>query len=168
MSDDAPYLPRADSAIVEVRRPATARWALLAAIAALTGIFLTLGLRDGAVIMGILAIPTALAGIAVYRAKSMVVRFDGEAVFDDTGFVLCRIDQIVKVERGLGPLNPSSGFVIRTHEPQGSGWSPGLWWRFGRRIGIGGATSARAGRNMASAIDLVRSGALDDMAGEQG
>jgi hypothetical protein len=159
----APYTPHKDSAIVEVRRPALARWALLAAIAALTSIFLTLWWRDGAVIMGVLAIPTGLVGVAVYRAKGMVVRFDGEAVFDDTGLVLCRIDDIEKVERGIAPLNPSSGFVIRTHKSQPSGWSPGLWWRFGRRIGIGGATSARAGRNMASAIDLVRSGVLDEM-----
>lgn len=162
MTSEAPYTPHPDSAIVEVRRPAAARWSLLAAICALTGIFLWLGLRDGAVIMGVLAIPTGLVGVAVFLAKGLAVRFDGQAVFDDTGRVLCRIDQIEKVERGLAPLSPSSGFVIRTFASQPGGWSPGLWWRFGRRIGIGGATSAKAGRNMASAIDLVRSGALDD------
>ena len=160
--DPTPYTPHPDSAIVEVRRPAMARLALLCAIVALFGIFLTLALRDGAVVMGVLAIPAALGAVVVYRAKGSAVRFDGEAVFDDTGLVLCRIDEIEKVERGLAFFNPSSGFVIRTHESQISGWSPGLWWRFGRRIGVGGATSARAGRNMASAIDLVRSGALKD------
>ncbi|MGB0411441.1 MAG: hypothetical protein ACPGFA_07630 [Pikeienuella sp.] len=160
-------LPDPRRSVVEVRRPAAARWIILIAILVLVGFFLSLAMRDGDVMIGFLAIPAALVGMVVLRARSNVLRFDGETVSDDTGVVLCRIEDIEKLERGFAPLKPSSGFVIRTFHAQPAAWSPGLWWRFGRRIGVGGATSARAGRNMANAIELVRAGVLGDDAPDQ-
>ena len=123
---------------VELRRPAAARWAMLAAIAALCVVFLYLGVRENAVVLGILAIPTGLAGLAVWRTQATTIRFDGQTLTDDTGLVLCRVDDITAVERGIAPLKPSSGFVIQTRDKQAAGWSPGWsarrWCSRARRV----------------------------------
>jgi hypothetical protein len=78
--------------------------------------------------------------------------FDGERIYDDTGTELCRLDDIVEIERGLALFKPSGGFVLRVKTAGPRSWSPGLWWRAGRRVGVGGATSSRAGKHMADAI----------------
>lgn len=65
---------------------------------------------------------------------------------------LCRLDEIVRVERGTFAFKPSNGFVIRLKAPATRVWAPGLWWRFGKRIGVGGVTPAGQGKAMADVI----------------
>lgn len=58
------------------------------------------------------------------------------------GLVLARLDDIEKVERGVFAFKPSNGFLVTLKSPGARAWRPGLWWRMGRRIGIGGVTPA--------------------------
>ena len=77
---------------------------------------------------------------------------DGVLAWIDSGVELCRLEEIDGIERGLALFKPSSGFALRLKSERPRGWSPGLWWRIGNRVGVGGATPGRAGRNMADAI----------------
>lgn len=77
------------------------------------------------------------------------------------GTVLCRIDGIKSVDRGAFAFKPSNGFLLTLVEPAGPRrWAPGLWWRTGRRIGIGGVTPGAQGRVMADmiAVELAQRG----------
>lgn len=58
------------------------------------------------------------------------------------GQVLARVSDIATVERGAFAFKPSNGFLITLKAPGDRCWRPGLWWRFGRRVGVGGVTPA--------------------------
>lgn len=75
-----------------------------------------------------------------------------EAADGSRGRVLCRLDEIARVERGTFAFKPSNGFVIRLNAPATRVWAPGLWWRFGKRLGVGGVTPAGQGKAMADVI----------------
>jgi hypothetical protein len=42
--------------------------------------------------------------------------------------------------------------MIRLKTPASRVWAPGLWWRFGKRVGVGGVTPAGQGKAMADVI----------------
>lgn len=85
-------------------------------------------------------------------AVSLVLTDDG--IFDSAGACLCRMDDIKEIERGMFAFKPSNGFLVRLRAPGRRGWAPGLWWRFGRRIGVGGVTPASQGKFMAEMLAL--------------
>jgi hypothetical protein len=58
------------------------------------------------------------------------------------------------VERGAFAFKPSNGFLVRLDKPLGRGWAPGLWWRLGRLLGVGGVTSASQSKAMAEILSL--------------
>ena len=62
------------------------------------------------------------------------------------------MDAIARVDRGLFAFKPSNGFVLRLSRPLPRGWVPGLWWRIGRRVGVGGVTGGAEGRAMADVL----------------
>ena len=71
---------------------------------------------------------------------------------DGSGRVVAPIARIVAVERGAFAFKPSNGFVVRLSEPAAAAWQPGLWWRIGRRVGVGGVTPGAQARIMADAL----------------
>jgi len=71
---------------------------------------------------------------------------------DNTGRILARVADIRSLDRGFLAFKPSNGFLIRTKTPGPRAWMPGLWWRAGRRIGVGGVTSGVQTRIMADLI----------------
>lgn len=73
-------------------------------------------------------------------------------VRDSDGRILAELADIEKVERGVFAIKPSNGFVLITKKPQGRMWAPGLYWRLGRRVGIGGVVPAGATKFMAEQI----------------
>lgn len=71
---------------------------------------------------------------------------------DTQGTVLALITDIEGLDRGFFAFKPSNGFLIRTKTPGTRAWRPGMWWRFGRRIGIGGVMPASQTKMMAEAL----------------
>ncbi len=84
---------------------------------------------------------------------ALILTTDG--LFDDKGRAFCGFEDIEKVDRGFFAFRPSAGFVILCKTPVRRGWAPGLWWAFGRRIGVGGATGRLAGKQMADIISVM-------------
>ncbi len=77
----------------------------------------------------------------------------GTELRDTTGQVLARVDQIRSVERGVFAFKPAGGFTLVTSGTAGArAWAPGLWWRAGNRIGVGGVTHRHEGRYMAEVL----------------
>lgn len=148
----------------EIRRPAAMRWLVLIALISLAficGVVAVVAIERSPVtmvLMGVGALGTLVVARALMANRATRVIFDGERLLDDTGVEICLLEDIAKVERGFALFKPSSGFVLALHAPRARGWAPGLWWRVGRRVGIGGATPSRAGRNMADAITAALAG----------
>ncbi|MHC0054908.1 hypothetical protein [Actibacterium sp. D379-3] len=89
------------------------------------------------------------------RATALRLDLTQDGLFDSAGRELARIDQIVAVERGTFAAKPSNGFVLRLAERGPRAWAPGLWWRAGRRVGIGGVTSAGQTKFMAEMLTAL-------------
>ena len=91
---------------------------------------------------------------AMRRATVRVLELTATELRDDTGAVLALLSDVAQVERGAFAFKPSNGFtlVLKTKQPRA--WAPGLWWRLGRRVGVGGVTSAGQAKFMAEQIAL--------------
>ena len=73
---------------------------------------------------------------------------------DTAGQLLTTFDNIKSVDRGAFAFKPSNGFVLRLHDSQTRVWAPGLWWRYSKRVGVGGVTAAGPAKYMAEQIAL--------------
>ncbi len=72
-----------------------------------------------------------------------------------SGLVICSLDEIEAVDRGVFAFKPSNGFLIKTRSSGANAWAPGLWWRLGRRIGIGGMTAAAETKFMSEMLTAM-------------
>ena len=86
------------------------------------------------------------------RVKRMTVYLGREGLWDSEGRAIARIDQIKSVERGALAFKPSNGFLLRMTTAPGRVWVPGLWWRVGKNVGVGGTTPAGASKFMAELV----------------
>lgn len=94
---------------------------------------------------------------AMWRATRHRVQLTPKGVRGSDGTIIAPIEQIKAVERGAFAFKPSNGFLIRLHARAEPVWQPGLWWRFGRRIGIGGMTPAAETKMMSDMIAILLS-----------
>ncbi len=94
-----------------------------------------------------------LAG-RLWQATALSVELTEAGLCDSAGTVIAAWTDIAGVDRGALSFKPSNGFVLRLHKPLPRDWAPGLWWRVGRRVGIGGVTPAGQAKVMAEAIGL--------------
>lgn len=80
-------------------------------------------------------------GARMHASTSRVIELTRTELRDDTGGVIARVADIENVDRGFFAFKPSNGFLLRTKTAAGPRvWQPGMWWRAGRQIGIGGVT----------------------------
>ena len=91
-------------------------------------------------------------GEAMRRATVHEITLTDSAVIDTAGRTLCHLDEVAEIDRGVFAIKPSNGFVLRLRTRRGFAWAPGLWWRIGRRVGIGGVTPAGESKFMAEMI----------------
>jgi hypothetical protein len=71
------------------------------------------------------------------------------------GRIICTLDNIESVDRGFFAYKPSNGFLVRLHAPVGRVYAPGLWWRAGRRVMVGGVTSGSQAKSVADLITIL-------------
>jgi hypothetical protein len=83
-----------------------------------------------------------------------VIELTETEIRTSNGEVLARMDEILAVDRGAFAFKPSNGFTLKLNTKKPRAWAPGLWWRFGRRVGVGGVTSAGQAKFMAEQIAL--------------
>ena len=67
------------------------------------------------------------------------------------------VADIETLDRGVFAFKPSNGFLLRTKAGvhKGNVWRPGLWWRIGRRVGIGGMTPGSQTKFMSEIISAM-------------
>jgi hypothetical protein len=74
------------------------------------------------------------------RATATVIELTASELRDSSGELICTLDDIESIDRGFFAFKPSNGFLLRLKKRSNRSWRPGLWWRSGRSVGIGGMT----------------------------
>ncbi|MEM6467663.1 MAG: hypothetical protein AAF679_14350 [Pseudomonadota bacterium] len=94
----------------------------------------------------------------LWDATSRTLELTREAVREaDGGRVLFTIDEIQTVDRGFFAFKPASGFLVRLKDghAHGRAFAPGLWWRVGRTVMVGGTTPSGQAKAMADLIKVI-------------
>ncbi|MEL7115601.1 MAG: hypothetical protein AAGP08_08410 [Pseudomonadota bacterium] len=90
-----------------------------------------------------------------YLATSVGLELTRDALRDTKGRLLCTVAGVTRVDRGAFSMKPTNGLTIFVKEPGAFAWEPGLWWRWGRRVGIGGVTAAAQSKAIADTLALL-------------
>lgn len=90
----------------------------------------------------------------IWRTTGVSLILTERGLHDSNGRELCRTEDMAAVERSAFAFKPSNGFAIRLKRPMPRAWVPGLWWRFGKRLGVGGVVSKHQAKAMADFIAL--------------
>ncbi|KAJ02493.1 hypothetical protein PM02_13520 [Sulfitobacter mediterraneus] len=92
---------------------------------------------------------------AMWRATASAVELTPLVLRDADGTVIAEVADIVGMDRGFFAFKPSNGFLLKVGSGSTRNWRPGLWWRFGRRIGIGGMTPGSQTKFMSEIISAM-------------
>lgn len=76
----------------------------------------------------------------MWQATAYRIELTEEVLRCSDGTEIARIEDIEAIDRGFFAFKPSNGFLMRRKTPGPRAWFPGLWWRMGRQIGVGGVT----------------------------
>ncbi len=90
------------------------------------------------------------------RATGTQIELTETELRDSDGTVIALIADIDGIDRGFFAFKPSNGFLLRTVTKAENVWRPGLWWRMGRRIGVGGMTPANQTKFMSEIIAGIK------------
>lgn len=90
-----------------------------------------------------------------WRATAQGLVLSRAGLAETGGRLLAALDEIEAVERGVLAFKPSGGFLVRLRRPAARHWAPGLWWRMGRRLGVGGVTGRAETRAMAELLAVM-------------
>ena len=146
---------------VEVAPSAPRRIFAVAVLMVLGAVFVYLALSDppdNFLLQAILIVAGGLisfGAVSLYYATSNALILTRTGLSERSGRIIASFDDIAAVDRGVFAFKPSNGFVIQTHKPLGFAWAPGLWWRVGRRVGVGGVTPALQTKAMAETMMVL-------------
>ncbi len=92
---------------------------------------------------------------AMRKATASRVELTETGLRDADGTVIALLEDIQGLDRGFFAFKPSNGFLLKIRSRSGNHWRPGLWWRLGRRIGIGGMTPASQTKVMSELLSVL-------------
>ncbi|MCG6902603.1 MAG: hypothetical protein LJE68_07970 [Rhodobacter sp.] len=156
--------PDDDEVLAAMAPSAYRRWMAIGMLVIAGGLLIYVAFNDGVTsLVWKTIIVVGGAGVLVLadrlrRSTENAIVLTSAGLRDTGGQVLCLLDDIEKVERGAFAFKPSNGLLVRLKTPARAGWAPGLWWRFGRKIGIGGVTSAAQAKVMSDMITVYKAG----------
>ena len=104
--------------------------------------------------IGLLALGVVVLWLAekMRRATKVGVVLTRDELRTTDGQTLVRIEDMAGVVRGSFSLKPSNGFTVITKTRQARAWAPGVWWRVGKRVGVGGVTAASQAKYMSEIL----------------
>lgn len=147
--------------LATVMPSATRRFVGLTMLATLGGLLIYIGLvtpPEGVLVqvslLGFGAVVLWLTDKMRHATKTGVVLTTDDLRTTD-GYVLVRIEEMTGVVRGSFSMKPTNGFSVLTKTRQTRAWAPGLWWRFGKRVGVGGVTAASQAKFMSETLATI-------------
>lgn len=149
-----------EDVLAVVEASAARRWMGVILLAALGGLVIYVALATPPALMWQVFL-IVVGGLALWmadrmrRATESRIELTEVELRSSEGQVMALIADIERVDRGVFALKPSNGFMVRTAKPGARAWQPGLWWRLGRRIGVGGVTSAGQTKAMSEILSAL-------------
>ena len=150
-----------DDVLITVQVASARRFVGLFSIFILAVLLVYLGLNhQGAILAKLVFVALGVAcGIAGYYMREATrngLELTREELRETSGLVLARVEDVVRVDRGAFAMKPSNGFSVFVNQDQPRAWRLGLWWRYGKRIGVGGIINVGQAKAMAEKLtDLV-------------
>ncbi len=147
------------SILAELRPSPPRRLLGVALLAVLGGLLVWLALAFPPEAVGwqvaLLAAGVAALWLAVrmWQVSGQALVLTREVLRDEAGTVLARVEEIRAVNRGVFAFKPAGGFTLSLRQSAPRAWAPGLWWRLGRSVGVGGVTHRHEARYMAEVLD---------------
>lgn len=86
------------------------------------------------------------------QASRLALELTSEELRLSNGQILAPVEAFQAVDRGAFAFKPSHGFMLKLRSPTKAAWAPGMYWCFGRRIGVGGVTPGAQTKIMADMI----------------
>lgn len=108
--------------------------------------------------LGLILISAAgvFLGLRFWKSSATRLELTPTELRESGGRRLVLVDDIVAVDRGVfGVIKPTNGFVLVTRGKMAAAALPGIWWRLGNRIGVGGLTGAGEGKAMAELLEEI-------------
>lgn len=93
--------------------------------------------------------------VRMWQSTARMLILTRETLSDADGIVLARVEHIRAVNRGVFAFKPAGGFTLSLSQTGTRSWAPGLWWRLGRSVGVGGVTHRHEARYMAEVLDVL-------------
>jgi hypothetical protein len=91
----------------------------------------------------------------VWQATSVRLELTRQELREAGGRQLCAIDNVDRVDASVFAFKPAAGFLVHLKEPMDRVYAPGLWWRAGRRVAVGGTTARGEGKAVAELINVM-------------
>lgn len=91
-------------------------------------------------------------GMRLWQDTMIVIELTATELREKGGRLLAPVADARDVARGALALKPSNGFSVSLTRSHGFAWAPGLWWRLGKQVGVGGVTSSQEARYMAEQL----------------
>ena len=67
--------------------------------------------------------------------------FNKTGLYELDGVLICPLNEIKEVDTSPYTFKPANGFIIKLKKSTKFGWSPGLWWKYKKRMTVGGMIS---------------------------
>ncbi|WP_298846318.1 hypothetical protein [uncultured Ruegeria sp.] len=149
-----------DEVLATIRASSPRRWAgvgMLAAVGALVTYVALVSPPEPVWQVFLFAVGGASLWLAlsVWRATEDYIELTPTELRTGSGQVIAETADIEVVDRGVFAFKPSNGFLVRTRHKAANRWAPGLWWRVGYRIGVGGMTSAAEAKFMSEVLSSI-------------
>ncbi|MEY8098245.1 hypothetical protein AB9F29_12585 [Falsihalocynthiibacter sp. S25ZX9] len=94
-------------------------------------------------------------GERMRKATLQSIFLTAEGLVTSDGIKIVDVDNVKSIDRGVFAFKPSNGFTVLMHKKQARAWSPGIWWRLGRRVGVGGVIQASQTKSMAEILAMM-------------
>ncbi len=134
-------------------RTVTGLSVMVALAALLFNAALPLGIVGQALLIAAALAALALA-FAMWRGRGDSLHWTEAGLTNAAGRVIAARSAILSVDRNPMALKPSNGFTIHLDAKEPQAWQPGLYWRIGQRVGVGGLTSPGVAKALADRIAL--------------
>ena len=147
---------------IHVLRPSPARRAMALVLQGTLGlllIWLALAQPPEGIVWRVVLLALGVGALVMaargWRGAATALELRADGVWSEDGTLVAPLDAIASVDRGAFAFKPSNGFVLRLDRSLGRAWSPGMWWRLGRRVGVGGVVSGADAKFVADALSVM-------------
>jgi hypothetical protein len=100
----------------------------------------------------------------LWVASGVVLELTRTEMREAGGRQLFAVADVDRVDSSAFAFKPAAGFLVHLTTPMSRVYAPGLWWRAGRRVAIGGVTARAEGKAVVELLNVMiadREGGFD-------